>query len=309
MTKIYVGPPSFSGSMSSLGVTGHTIAAGRKEKTPAVQGPLYEWKPIIGKVVPVIDDIIVNAIHINGVRSIPSEHRFSLTIYGTADMVSEGKKIPGELQTLSSNWVANAIRVHKHFNGWSLILSEPSVFEGVGRSLLERFILARLKAIATAGTPIFLRSAGVIGHKAASSHEGISGHFRDQFFIYGGPCICSLIAGSTPTNPFDWNRYTASGRYPSRCFQCSCKAYWWLAYPQADAFQWVRVKDYTLWCELLQSQGADHRNAAMLHDGTFWSNTTLRAQRLVAGTDFVFYEENASVPILKRMLDDEPDSE
>lgn len=70
---------------------------------------------------------------------------------------------------------------------------------------------------------------------------------------YAGPCLCREIASSGKSNPFDWDKHTDGGKYPKKCFKCSCGNGWFQSNQEEE--RWVQVGDPAAWHMLTLSNG------------------------------------------------------
>ncbi|MEX0931952.1 MAG: hypothetical protein WDZ88_04335 [Candidatus Paceibacterota bacterium] len=72
-------------------------------------------------------------------------------------------------------------------------------------------------------------------------------------YEYTGPCLCEKVVSSRKNNPFDWNKYTDGGKYPKRCFKCSCGNEWY--HGNSEEERWVQVGDPEVWSMLIMYDG------------------------------------------------------
>ena len=86
---------------------------------------------------------------------------------------------------------------------------------------------------------------------------------------YTGPCLCQEIVSSRKNNPFNWNKHTNGGKYPKKCFKCSCGNGWFHGNPEEE--RWVQVGDPEAWHmlttydgEMTESVGFDPESKAPL---------------------------------------------
>jgi len=71
---------------------------------------------------------------------------------------------------------------------------------------------------------------------------------------YVGSCACDRLELSCKQNPFSWLAFTA-GKFPGRCFLCSCGMQWWCSDPNDHL--WEKVFDEKAWEMLLTYNGID----------------------------------------------------
>lgn len=81
--------------------------------------------------------------------------------------------------------------------------------------------------------------------------------YAGPIFAYSGPCVCESVRQSSDADPFDWNAHTDGGKFPDRCFGCSCGNRWYLADP--DEFDWVPVFDDETWQMFMKNNGLAYR--------------------------------------------------
>ncbi len=70
---------------------------------------------------------------------------------------------------------------------------------------------------------------------------------------YEGPCVCDQLINSNSQTPFPWDKMTNEGKFPQRCFACSCGKNWWRYNPEAHL--WEEVGDPNAWEMLLDNNG------------------------------------------------------
>ena len=90
---------------------------------------------------------------------------------------------------------------------------------------------------------------------------------------YQGSCVCEQVAESSSRTPFDWHALT-EGKFPARCFECSCGRHWWQNWPN-EVF-WVEVLDEDAWILLTQYSGVLVTSMAHTPDGVYLLETLLR---------------------------------
>ncbi len=68
--------------------------------------------------------------------------------------------------------------------------------------------------------------------------------------LYAGHCLCIQLMATQEGQVFDWQEATG-GKFPKRCFACSCGRKWWCAntgtglwLPVADPLAWEVLLDY-----------------------------------------------------------------
>lgn len=88
---------------------------------------------------------------------------------------------------------------------------------------------------------------------------------------YKGPCVCDQLTCSNPENPFPWKEKTNGGKFPERCFACSCGKKWWCYHPEKRL--WGPIKDEKAWEMLLAYNGVDVQTIAGLKDGLYLLQT------------------------------------
>ena len=96
--------------------------------------------------------------------------------------------------------------------------------------------------------------------------------------VYAGPCICETVEDSSPRNPFDWQAAT-DGKFPKRCFECSCGTKWWCNRPEEHF--WIRVLDLHAWGSLCESNGVPKDTFAYQDNGLYLEETLLQQNTII----------------------------
>lgn len=89
---------------------------------------------------------------------------------------------------------------------------------------------------------------------------------------YNGPCVCAELSESGPRTPFDWHAKTG-GKFPRRCFECSCGRRWWCSYP--DGGYWNPVPDRRAWLALMENNGVPTPSIVHLEEEIYHQETLL----------------------------------
>lgn len=76
--------------------------------------------------------------------------------------------------------------------------------------------------------------------------------YQGPLAAYSDICLCAALARSDRQTPFPWQAVT-NGKFPNRCFQCSCTKRWWNINPAEH--RWVPIGDQSTWERLTRYNG------------------------------------------------------
>lgn len=65
--------------------------------------------------------------------------------------------------------------------------------------------------------------------------------YGGEMHTYEGKCVCVQLMLSNADQPFPWDEMTDGGRFPRRCFKCSCGNNWYCLVPNEHV--WAVVTD------------------------------------------------------------------